>query len=190
MYYIEPYTIGGELYHFGIKGMKWGVRKAPERMGSGGSTQKKKSWSTKKKVAVGLGVAAGLAGTALAAKAGHRAWALKGAKKGAKYAKTLSMPLNKLSGKAKSIKGIASKFKNPGRLASATTGQARIASKARGNAVVFANRADEYGTERVGKGYKRAKIVKGLMIGGAAAGAAGAGAGGASAYNKRRKKKR
>ena len=155
MYYIEPYTIGGELYHFGIKGMKWGVRKAPERMGSGGSTQKKKSWSTKKKVAVGLGVAAGLAGTALAAKAGHRAWALKGAKKGAKYAKTLSMPLNKLSGKAKSIKGIASKFKNPGRLASATTGQARIASKARGNAVGFANRAVGYGTERVGKGYKR-----------------------------------
>ena len=106
--------------------MKWGVRRYQNEDGSykggakgryddghvnkarggstGGSTQKKKSWSTKKKVAVGLGVAAGLAGTALAARYGHRALALgKGAKAAAK-----------LRGAASKIKGAASRFRRSG----------------------------------------------------------------------------
>ena len=48
-----------ELYHYGIKGMKWGVRHDPERSGDG---RTRKGMSTVKKVAIGVGVAAAVAG--------------------------------------------------------------------------------------------------------------------------------
>lgn len=47
------------LEHHGVKGMKWGVRKNR-------NSTPKQPWSTKKKVGVGLGVAAVVAGTAAA----------------------------------------------------------------------------------------------------------------------------
>ena len=53
-----------ELIHFGVKGMKWGVRKE-QTSESSGSTSKK--MSTKKKVAIGVGVTALVAGSAFAA---------------------------------------------------------------------------------------------------------------------------
>lgn len=53
-----------ELVHFGIKGMKWGVRR--ERTSSG-STGIKKPWSKKKKIAVGVGVGAAILAGAVVA---------------------------------------------------------------------------------------------------------------------------
>lgn len=51
-----------ELYHYGVKGMRWGVRHDPERSGNGRSNRK--GMSTAKKVAIGVGVAAAVAGVA------------------------------------------------------------------------------------------------------------------------------
>lgn len=51
------------LVHFGVKGMRWGRRKASSSDGS----SDKKPMSTKKKVAIGAGVAAGVAGAAAVA---------------------------------------------------------------------------------------------------------------------------
>ena len=50
-----------ELYHYGVKGMKWGVRHDPERSSNGRSH---KGMSTAKKVAIGIGVAAAVGGLA------------------------------------------------------------------------------------------------------------------------------
>ena len=50
-----------ELYHYGVKGMRWGVRHDPERSGNGRS---RSGMSTAKKVAIGVGIAAGIAGAA------------------------------------------------------------------------------------------------------------------------------
>jgi hypothetical protein len=52
-----------ELVHFGVRGMKWGVRKS-QSSGSSGSIPKK--MSTKKKVAIGVGGAVLVAGAAFA----------------------------------------------------------------------------------------------------------------------------
>lgn len=56
------YYIGrpDELYHYGVKGMRWGVRHDPER--SGNNRSSRKGMSTAKKVAIGVGVAAAVAG--------------------------------------------------------------------------------------------------------------------------------
>ena len=50
-----------ELYHHGVKGMRWGHRKQPERTGT---SRPRKKMSTAKKVAIGVGIAAGIAGVA------------------------------------------------------------------------------------------------------------------------------
>jgi len=49
-----------DLAHFGVKGMRWGVRKAD----TSGGTQQKSGMSTKKKVLIGTAVVAGVAATA------------------------------------------------------------------------------------------------------------------------------
>lgn len=36
-----------ELYHYGIKGMKWGIRRTPEQLGHSKKTSKKKSKNTR-----------------------------------------------------------------------------------------------------------------------------------------------
>lgn len=58
-----------ELYHHGIKGMKWGVRKQPEKAGT---FRTRKSLSTAKKVAMGLAVAAAVGGVSYYAIKTHR----------------------------------------------------------------------------------------------------------------------
>lgn len=50
------------LEHYGVKGMRWGVRKKDNSSG--------KPWSTKKKIIVGASIAAGLVATAFATKVG------------------------------------------------------------------------------------------------------------------------
>jgi hypothetical protein len=47
----------GELYHYGVKGMRWGVRRTDAQLGSSG----KKKPNKKRAVAVGASVAAALA---------------------------------------------------------------------------------------------------------------------------------
>lgn len=46
------------LYHYGIKGMKWGVRKDPIRSTNGSRGKS----SNARKIAIGVGVAAAVAG--------------------------------------------------------------------------------------------------------------------------------
>lgn len=56
------------MYHYGVKGMKWGVRKrVKSAVSSTGEKIKNKTnkMSTKKKVAIGIGVAAGVGAAAL-----------------------------------------------------------------------------------------------------------------------------
>jgi hypothetical protein len=57
-----------ELIHFGVRGMKWGVRRS-ESSGSTGSTGSapKQGMSTKKKVAIGVGIGVAVVGGAAAA---------------------------------------------------------------------------------------------------------------------------
>ena len=43
MYQIGSVEYGGELFHHGIKGMKWGVRRTPEELGHKPSTNSKNS---------------------------------------------------------------------------------------------------------------------------------------------------
>lgn len=57
-------TFDETLEHFGVKGMKWGVRNDT----SGGTSGEKPGWSTKKKVAVGAGAAATVIVGAIVAK--------------------------------------------------------------------------------------------------------------------------
>ena len=54
--------ISNELSHHGVKGMKWGVRHDPERSGQRLNSSSRKKMSTAKKIAIGVGVAAAVAG--------------------------------------------------------------------------------------------------------------------------------
>lgn len=57
-----------ELYHYGVKGMRWGVRHDPERTGNGrGSSGSSKKMSTAKKVAIGAAAIAAVAGVSYVA---------------------------------------------------------------------------------------------------------------------------
>jgi hypothetical protein len=61
-YLIEKPGTPEELVHYGVKGMKWGVRKSSSSSGKAG-----KSMSTRKKVAIGAGTVALVAGSAFVA---------------------------------------------------------------------------------------------------------------------------
>lgn len=60
----KPPLEGVYLAHIGIKGMKWGVRKAEPSGGSSEGSAPKQGMSTKKKVAIGAGIIVGAAATA------------------------------------------------------------------------------------------------------------------------------
>lgn len=78
-----------ELYHYGVKGMKWGVRHDPERSGNGRS---RSGMSTAKKVAIGVGVAAAVAGVTYAGiKTGKAKQIAKGAVRLARRGKSKSL---------------------------------------------------------------------------------------------------
>lgn len=64
-YYIRTQPQSDYLIHYGVKGMKWGVRHDPQRSGNGRGSSKK--MSTAKKVAIGVAVAAAVAGVTYAA---------------------------------------------------------------------------------------------------------------------------
>lgn len=78
-----------ELYHYGVKGMRWGIRHDPERSGSGRSRSR---MSTAKKVAIGVGVAAAVAGVTYAGiKTGKAKQIAKGAVRLARRGKRKSL---------------------------------------------------------------------------------------------------
>lgn len=56
MYRIGTVEYGGELYHHGIKGMKWGVRRTPEQLGhrtsNRSASSNKDSGSSKKRIKI------------------------------------------------------------------------------------------------------------------------------------------
>ena len=56
------YYISNELSHHGVKGMRWGVRKRRVSSGIRRTSSSRKKMSTAKKVAIGVGVAAAVAG--------------------------------------------------------------------------------------------------------------------------------
>ena len=62
-YYI---TSDGELYHYGVKGMKWGVRKEAPPSDQQAKQKAKKRLSTGQKVAIGAAATAGILATAWA----------------------------------------------------------------------------------------------------------------------------
>ena len=82
------------MYHYGVKGMKWGVRKRVQSkvssFGQNRRVQNKtntKKMSTKKKVALGVGVAAGVGAAVAGGVAGKRY--LSGKKAAAKAAEVI-----------------------------------------------------------------------------------------------------
>lgn len=96
-----------ELYHAGVKGMKWGVRKAkPQasgtRPGNAKADQKvaKKRLTTGQKVAIG----AAIAGTALAAVGAYKLAKIYGPKLRAKY---YTNPQSKVKDMLKSTKSLS-----------------------------------------------------------------------------------
>lgn len=68
-YYIQRNYHPGFLMHYGVKGMKWGVRHDPERTGSSSG---RKKMSTAKKVAIGVAVAAAVGGASYYAIKTHK----------------------------------------------------------------------------------------------------------------------
>lgn len=55
-----PNTVEGVLAHHGVLGQRWGHHKLSEVSGTSNSSSEKKSWSTKKKIAVGGAAAVGV----------------------------------------------------------------------------------------------------------------------------------
>lgn len=85
------YIMSNELQHYGVKGMKWGVRHDPVSTGGRHSSGKKKM-STAKKVAIGLAITAAAAGLTYAAiKSGKAQQIAKGAARLAKSRKSKPM---------------------------------------------------------------------------------------------------
>lgn len=125
------------LAHYGVKGMKWGVRKQRAASGGAGSTKKRKGLSRKQKAAI-----AGVLGTAAAAGAGYY--------------------LHK-SGKGKQLAGLAKKYaqgkgRNLGAQARAKTAQAKRQARAFGkDAKNFAGAQAALGKLMVADTKRRAK---------------------------------